>query len=254
MVASVAVPLGSGFISGFLTRDEVKGWYKDLKKPQWNPPNWLFGPAWSVFYTTMGIASWLVWRSGEGRGKPLALYGAQLALNLAWTPLFFKGHALDLALVDITALLGLATAATVKMAQQTDKAAVASLMAPYLAWVTFATALNGELLRLNPKETAIDYSKLKKDAKKSADKAATKAKETGAKVVAKAEEVKKEAGAKAAAVKQTVSHAATEVAKKAQEDTAALAGVVREAVAAPPAAPAAPAAPRPVAPPCPAIE
>jgi hypothetical protein len=65
--------------------------------------NWLFGPAWSVFYTSMGVASWFVARSDKkGRAAALALYGAQLAVNLAWTPLFFKAHALDVALVDIT--------------------------------------------------------------------------------------------------------------------------------------------------------
>lgn len=65
--------------------------------------NWLFGPAWSVFYTSMGVASWFVGRSDKkGKAAALALYGAQLAVNLAWTPLFFKAHALDVALVDIT--------------------------------------------------------------------------------------------------------------------------------------------------------
>lgn len=78
---------------------------------RWAPPcaapigmqNWLFGPAWSVFYTSMGVASWFVGRSDKkGKAAALALYGAQLAVNLAWTPIFFKAHALDVALVDIT--------------------------------------------------------------------------------------------------------------------------------------------------------
>jgi len=241
LMVSVAVPLGAGFASGFLTKDEVDGWYKDIKKPKWNPPNWLFGPAWSVFYLSMGIASWSVWRSGAGRATPLALYGAQLALNLAWTPLFFKAHALDASLLDITALLGIATAATVKMSQQANPKVVAPLMAPYLGWVAFATALNAELLRLNPKETAIDYSKVKKRAKEDTAKVKKAAKETGEKAAAKVKETSevaktkaKEAAAKAAETAQEVSskaqHVASEVSRKAQEDAAQLASVVKDAV------------------------
>jgi TspO/MBR family len=75
--------------------------YKSLKKPSWTPPSWLFGPVWTALYTAMGVASWLVWREGGG-WVPLSLYGIQLLLNFAWSPIFFKQHDIGLALADIT--------------------------------------------------------------------------------------------------------------------------------------------------------
>uniref|UniRef100_A0A383VG70 TspO/MBR-related protein n=1 Tax=Tetradesmus obliquus TaxID=3088 RepID=A0A383VG70_TETOB len=239
LMGAVALPLGSGFAVGLLTQSEIKGWYAGLKKPSWNPPNWLFGPAWSVFYTSMGVASWFVLKQKDSRAVPLSLYAAQLALNLAWTPLFFKQHALDVSLVDSVALLGVATAASVKMAKE-KPAVVWPLMAPYLCWVTFATALNVELLRLNPDETAIDYHKVKKDVKETTEKAKQRAKEDTAKVAAaakdasaKAAEKAKEAGEVVAAKTQEaaakVADAASEVAQKARHDAAELAAVTKEA-------------------------
>lgn len=242
LLGAVALPLGSGFAVGLLSHGDVKegGWYSGLKKPTWNPPNWVFGPAWSVFYTSMGLASWVVMRTGKG-GKfvPLSLYVAQLALNLAWTPLFFKSHALDAALADSVALLGVATAATVKMAEK-KPGAVWALMGPYLCWVTFATALNAEILRLNPDETLIDYHKVKADVKETAEKAKQRAKEDTAKVAAAAKEAgdkaavkAKEAGEKVAVKAQEVSKkvvdTAAEVAAKAKHDAAELAAVTKEA-------------------------
>jgi benzodiazapine receptor len=217
LMASVALPLGSGFAVGLATNHEIKGWYAGLKKPKWNPPNWLFGPAWSVFYTSMGVASWFVLQQKGGkRGLPLALYGAQLALNLAWTPLFFKQHALDLALADSVALLGVATAATVKMAEKRPEV-IYPLMAPYLCWVTFATALNAEILRLNPEETAVDYKKAKKDVSDGAGKAAAAAKDTADKAATKAKEAGDAVAAKAQQVSSSVRSAAAEVTGKAEQ-------------------------------------
>lgn len=71
--------------------------YKKLRKPKWNPPDWVFGPAWTTLYSSMGVASWLTWRDAPNKIIPLGLYGAQLVLNWAYTPLFFKAHRLDLA-------------------------------------------------------------------------------------------------------------------------------------------------------------
>lgn len=236
------MPLGSGFAVGLMANHDIKGWYGGLKKPKWNPPNWLFGPAWSVLYTSMGVASWFVLKSSKGgRALPISLYMTQLALNLAWTPLFFQKHWADLALVDSVALLGVATAASVKMADKAGAKIVWPLMAPYLMWVTFATALTGEILRLNPDETAIDYKKLKRDVKDGAEKAKKRAKEDTAKVAAAvtdtaaaAVEKTKQAGeavaAKASEAGQAVAGVAGEVAKKAQHDAAELASVAHDAV------------------------
>lgn len=180
VAGAIALPLGSGMLVGITTKDEVKpgSWYQRIRKPKWNPPNWVFGPAWTTLYTAMGVASWLVYTKGTGpqRTPALVLYGAQLFLNLIWNPLMFKGHKLDVALADSVAMLGVATAATVAMTKSHKPEAILPLMVPYLAWVAFATTLTGEILRLNPKETLVDYSKLKRKGKKAAKSAKQDAK------------------------------------------------------------------------------
>jgi tryptophan-rich sensory protein len=125
-------------------------WYASLAKPAWNPPAWIFGPVWTVLYAMMAVAAWLVWkRAGFGR-QPLALslFLAQLLLNALWSPLFFGLRNPGLAFADIL-LLWLALLATVVVFWRTRRVAGALLM-PYLAWVTFAAALNLAIWRLNP--------------------------------------------------------------------------------------------------------
>jgi len=118
-------------------------WYESLSKPPWTPPDWVFGPVWSTLYVLMGTAAWMVWRK---RG-PLTPFFVQLALNAAWTPLFFGLHAMLLAFVCIVALGG-AIVATMAAFRRVDGRAGA-LLAPYLLWVSLAGALNFELWRLN---------------------------------------------------------------------------------------------------------
>lgn len=124
-------------------------WYTSLRKPSWNPPGWVFGPVWTVLYAMMAVAAWLVWRRGGLRAqrRPLSLFLAQLVLNAAWTPLFFGWHRAGLAFVDIV-LLWVAIGATVPAFRRVHRGA-AWLLAPYLAWVTFAAVLNFTLWRLN---------------------------------------------------------------------------------------------------------
>ena len=122
-------------------------WYAALVKPAWNPPAWIFGPAWTVLYTLMAVAAWLVWRR-DGWKLPLMLYFLQLVLNAAWTPIFFGAHELGWALIEILALW-IAILLTLLSFRRVSTPA-AWLLAPYLAWVTFATALNFTLWRLNP--------------------------------------------------------------------------------------------------------
>lgn len=138
VVPFIAGPLLTGVGIGLSMRDEVKEWYPTIKKPSWTPPPWLFGPAWTVLYTCMGVASWRVWRAGGGP-IPLGLYAAQLALNFAWSPLFFKRHALGAAAVDITVLLGVLVTTILEF--KAVDATAAALMVPYLGWTCFATAL-----------------------------------------------------------------------------------------------------------------
>jgi tryptophan-rich sensory protein len=121
-------------------------WYASLAKPAWNPPAWLFGPAWTLLYTLMAVAAWLVWKRA-GWGRALWLYFLQLLLNAAWTPIFFGAHQLGWALVEIVALW-IAIFFTLRSFYQVSRTA-GVLFVPYLAWVTFATVLNFTLWRLN---------------------------------------------------------------------------------------------------------
>ena len=122
-------------------------WYAELNKPAWNPPAWIFGPAWTLLYTLMALAAWLVWKR-DGWRRPLMLYFVQLLLNAAWTPIFFGAHELGWALVEIV-LLWSAILLTLVSFHGVSKPA-ACLFVPYLAWVTFAAFLNFTLWRLNP--------------------------------------------------------------------------------------------------------
>ena len=121
-------------------------WYAGLHKPAWNPPNRLFAPVWTLLYAVMAVAAWLVWRD-VGLSREVALFVVQLALNAAWTWLFFGLKRPGLAFADIVALW-LAILATL-VAFWSVRPLAALLLVPYLAWVTFAAALNGALWRLN---------------------------------------------------------------------------------------------------------
>lgn len=125
------------------------GWYAALLKPSWNPPAWLFGPAWTLLYITMAVAAWLVWREGgwKAQGRTLGLFLLQWLLNALWTPLFFGLHRPGLAFTEII-LLWLAIAATLVSFWRVRQVA-GVLLVPYLAWVSFAAALNFTIWRLN---------------------------------------------------------------------------------------------------------
>ncbi len=127
----------------------TEGWYAALHKPSWNPPAWLFGPAWTLLYITMAVAAWLVWREGgwKVQGRALGLFLLQWLLNALWTPLFFGLHLPGLAFAEII-LLWLAIAATLVSFWRVRQVA-GILLVPYLAWVSFAAALNFTIWRLN---------------------------------------------------------------------------------------------------------
>ena len=124
-------------------------WYQALEKPWFNPPNWIFGPVWTVLYVLMGVAAWFVWRHGSGRilAWALGLFLLQLILNAAWTPLFFGMHRPGWAFVDIVLLWGVLAATLVVFYRVSGTAA--SLLIPYWLWVGFATVLNGTIWWLN---------------------------------------------------------------------------------------------------------
>ncbi len=125
-------------------------WYASLNKPRWNPPNWIFGPVWTILYIMMGTAAGLIHRrvpTVAGSETALIVFFVQLALNAAWTPIFFGLHSLGGALVVIV-LMWFAIGGSIVAFLHVDRVA-GLLLVPYLLWVTFATALNAELWRLN---------------------------------------------------------------------------------------------------------
>ena len=149
-IAVVATPLVVGGISGLLTSDGIRNWYRTIERPEWNPPDWVFGPVWTTLYAMMGVALLQVVRADapeRQRLLALGLFALQLGLNAAWSWIFFVEHALGAALIEIVAMW-LAIAATV-VAFGRIRTSAGLLLLPYLAWVTFATALTASIWSLN---------------------------------------------------------------------------------------------------------
>ncbi|MEO6578856.1 MAG: TspO/MBR family protein [Candidatus Limnocylindria bacterium] len=123
-------------------------YYAELRKPSWAPPTWLFGPAWTLLYLLMAIAAWLaVDHGGPGGRRAAQLWGFQLVLNAIWSPIFFGLRVPSAALVGIVGMWMAIAVTTLAFFRRHSLAG--ALMLPYLAWVTFATALNYEIWRRN---------------------------------------------------------------------------------------------------------
>jgi len=142
--------LAVGGLGGRWTAPEIPGWYRALTKPSFNPPGWIFGPVWTTLYILMAIAAWRVTESTQSPSRTLglALFVIQLALNLAWSWIFFHKHAIGMAALEV-AILWCAIGATTLVFSRVSPTA-AWLMAPYWTWVTFASVLNATIWRLNP--------------------------------------------------------------------------------------------------------
>jgi tryptophan-rich sensory protein len=149
LVIFVVVCLGAGGLGAIATTPEIEGWYKTLVKPSWNPPDYVFGPVWTTLYVLMAIAAWLVWRPAgfTAAAAPLTLFAAQLALNIAWSWIFFGMHQPGWGFLDVVVLWLAIMATTVAFSRRSKIAAC--LMTPYLAWVSFAAALNFAIWRMN---------------------------------------------------------------------------------------------------------
>jgi len=143
LLLTFSAAAGGAFVS-------IDGWYEGLAKPAWNPPPWVFGPAWTLLYLMMAVAAWLVWQRGgwAARKKELGLYLLQWALNALWTPLFFGLHRPGLAFAGLVALW-VAALATL-LAFRRARPAAGWLLIPYLLWLTFAATLNFSIWRMNP--------------------------------------------------------------------------------------------------------
>ena len=140
IVGTLAAGLGIGGITA------PDGWYAELAKPSFNPPNWFFPVVWPVLYVMIGIAGWRVWRLGHKSGL-LRLWGLQLLLNFAWTPTFFAFHSIAVALLIVGALLAGIRVFSAR-AWPRDRTA-ALLFLPYAAWTAFAVLLNASIWLMN---------------------------------------------------------------------------------------------------------
>ncbi|MFM1981642.1 MAG: hypothetical protein RJB22_361 [Pseudomonadota bacterium] len=140
-----------GFVSGRLANSGYdNGWFAALEQPDIMPPGWVFGLVWTCLYILLGlsVAMILYARGAHGRGLALGLFALQLALNLAWSPVFFAFHEVSMALVLIILILALTIATSFAFAR--IRKAAAWLLVPYMIWLSFAAILNYEFDRLNP--------------------------------------------------------------------------------------------------------
>ncbi|KAJ7194648.1 hypothetical protein O6H91_17G014100 [Diphasiastrum complanatum] len=147
LLVAVSIPLILGILDAMINRPD--DWYKDLRKPSWNPPAWLLSTVWCVIYPVMGLASWLVWADGGIRKNPypLTLFMTQLVLSLLWPIFFFGLHMPALALLDICLLL--VTLFLCYNAFHPVNHVASDLLIPYVAWILFASALNFSIWNLN---------------------------------------------------------------------------------------------------------
>lgn len=144
LVVFLLLVVGGGLSIGVFTLPGE--WYAGLTKPSFNPPNWIFGPVWSVLYIAIAVAGWRNWQR-DRTGTAMKVWGVQMLANFAWSPVFFAAHRIDLAL-SIILLLLVSVAGFIRLSWRQDRVS-ALLFVPYAAWVGFASALNGAILLLN---------------------------------------------------------------------------------------------------------
>ena len=149
LVASLLLPLAVGGIAGIFTTEAIPGWYASLNQPSFNPPNWVFGPVWTMLYIILGFSLFLIWKlpSGKERNQAIIVFMVQLIFNFCWSFFFFYFKMIGLALLDIVVLWIMIVAMLVRFYKLKPVAAYINI--PYLLWVTFATALNIAYFFLN---------------------------------------------------------------------------------------------------------
>lgn len=150
VVAAIAPVASAGVAGSLVTQPAIPGWYAGLAKPWYTPPNWAFAPAWTILYALMAYAFWRILvlpRATPGKGGAIAAFLVQIALNGLWSFAFFGLRSPAAGLVAI-AFLCLAIATTFDFFRRLDRAA-AWLLAPYLAWTSYAAALNAGVWLLN---------------------------------------------------------------------------------------------------------
>jgi benzodiazapine receptor len=143
------VCFGAAWLGSRFTRPALVPWYASLAKPAWTPPNWVFGPAWTILFALMAVAAWMVWRQSGFLSVAMALFALQLLLNVAWSALFFGMKSPAAGMVEIV-ILWLAILATTIVFWRFNRVA-GWLFVPYLAWVAYAASLNFAIWRMNPR-------------------------------------------------------------------------------------------------------
>lgn len=143
---SASAFLGLGMISGYLSHAGDSSWYQSLIKPSFNPPSWIFSPVWTILYIMLGIIFIQLWQRRKSDPTSLYFFIFQYALNLAWSPLFFKFHRIDLALASIIAML---IATLLVYVRSYDSTQIRMLLVPYIGWLSFALLLNYKIYKLN---------------------------------------------------------------------------------------------------------
>lgn len=139
-----------GILSSILSASAITSWYPTLHKPDFSPPNWIFGPVWTLLYFCIGSAFYLVWNKGFKSKQSVSArsyFFIQLALNFIWTPVFFTLKSPMLALLIIILMWVFISITTIKFYSISKIAGY--LMIPYLLWVSFATLLNSSIVNLN---------------------------------------------------------------------------------------------------------
>ena len=148
LIISILICQIAGGIGAIVTYPSIKGWYESLQKPSFNPPNWIFGPVWTLLYVLMGISLFLIWKNNEKDNKSaISIFIVQLILNVVWSCLFFGLHSPFLAFLEIT-ILWFFILFTIYKFWRIDKIS-SLLLVPYILWVTFASFPNFYIWKLN---------------------------------------------------------------------------------------------------------
>ncbi|MEC7695866.1 MAG: TspO/MBR family protein [Planctomycetota bacterium] len=149
LVISVVICFGAALLGNLATMPQIPTWYSGIAKPAWTPPDWVFGPVWSLLYAMMAVSAWLVWRKVGGKTTrvPLIWFGTQLVLNSLWSVLFFGMQKPAWSMVEVF-FLWLAILMTIRAFWPLSRWA-SLLLVPYLLWVSFASILNVAIWQLN---------------------------------------------------------------------------------------------------------
>jgi tryptophan-rich sensory protein len=139
--------LGVGATASLFTEPSIPTWFAGLRRPAFAPPNAVFAPVWTTLYVLMAVAAWRIWRKTGLKSVEMAAFALQLALNFAWSAIFFGLHQIGAALIEIMAL-DLIVLATIILFVRRDRWS-AILLLPYLAWILFASALTHAFWQLN---------------------------------------------------------------------------------------------------------